>query len=62
MPLACLTDLPLGKATTEKFFQRSDKVYRTFDRSLVDTEACLGECVLLVEAEGQQTDPQSSKQ
>ena len=61
MPLAGDSRLPQGQATTEKFYQTSDEVHRTFDRSLVDTEACLGGCAI-VAAEDQQTIPQPPEQ
>lgn len=62
MPLARPADFPLGSATTEAFYTRSDEVHRTFDRSLIDTEACLGRCALLIEPEGQQPDPRHPEQ
>jgi hypothetical protein len=54
-------DSPLGKSAVERAYQASDEVHRTFDRSLVDTKACLGGCAL-VAPEDQQVAPQSPDQ
>jgi hypothetical protein len=49
-------------ATTEaSYYQTSDEVHRTFDRSLVDTEACLGGCALVSPGD-QQVIPQFPEQ
>lgn len=60
IPMAGPRELPLGKATTEAFWQASDEVHRTFDRALVDTEACLGNCAIL--SVEQWPDPQSPEE